>query len=481
MKKTLFLNNEKNYVYDANKIQILGGKAALIATVIGAEAYAYWKMDDNDDEVFRDSTNNSRDLRFAFYTAVNKVPAKINNGLQGISTSSGFCRFGVETNDFSFERTDPFSFEFWIKYTGTATRAIISKQKETTNFSGYLVVTTTPGLIRFVIRDNSNNIISVETNSNYNDNIFHHVVVTYDGSSSHTGMKIYVDNVLDTIVNVSGALIDTIKNSNISFQVSGRNGPNDCIDSNTILDEVVVYARELTPAEVSFRWNNGDGTQDLPGSSTSFPTDNPTLKSFGVINANKINGVSALTNIIGLDEIRAVVEDNGVAKYWDGGAWVESSGYSQSNTIAEIDSNVATLLSNLAAFNIIFFFHSNDGSSSPELLEYDTDFDNERTDVVLSENIIFGNLLDIDSSIPEKYFLVQTFDYTYGTNIITTSDRKEVVINPDGSFLYRFYFEDKFPDGLIWTVIDKNNALHTKIIKTNFLPGINSFGQLTIL
>jgi hypothetical protein len=380
--KSFNFDNVDNYSYNSDLIEVLNSTSKLKAIVAGSQAYAYWKMDDNiQDEVFRDSSGNSRDLRFAGYTSLNKVPAKINRGLQGINTTTGFCRYGVGSSDFAFERTNTFSLECWVQFTGTATRLFVSKQSNAGNFEGYAINTISSGLLRFVIRDNLTNILAVETVGTYNDGAFHHFVCTYDGTSTEAGMKIYVDNVLDTTVSTSGTLTGTIINNNVSFQISGRDGANNCIDSNTILDEVVVYDRELTAAEVSFRYNNGNGTQTIPGSTTSFSTANPSLLPFGPTGVTEFLSINTTSVENGNDNIQIINILDDVKYYFNGVSWAASNGsYAQSNTFADMLSNITglnALFEERTQWNMQLFYHSDDGSTTPELSLFEITFNNE--------------------------------------------------------------------------------------------------------
>ncbi len=473
MKSSYFFEEETNYIFDSDKIQIIGGVAKLKATSAPGEAYAYWTMDDNvGDLAFRDVSGNSRDGVFqGTYTSANKVPAKINNGLQGLPPTSGIVNMG--NTYYNFERTDSFSLECWIKFTADTVQTIISKQDDTTPFNGY-GINVQNGLIRFVIRDLIN-VIAVQTAGTYNDDIFHHVVVTYNGNSQDTGMKIYVDNVLDTTVFVAGTLTGSIVNT-FNFQISGRNGNNNCILDTTIMDEVVVYERELTAAEVAFRWNDGFGTQVLPGAGTSFPTDNPTIRP--VTNITVKEFLTFAYNIIetGADEIRGVVSLNNFDFYWDGLDWIESSGYSESNTLADIVTNLTNLLlSENTLVQFKFYLHSDDGSTTPEIEDFEFDYNVPASIPILNETIIYSTLLDLAGDAEAGEVISVKDGYIYGDSTIISDDYINTTTATDGSWEITIKYENVEPTFLIW-------QFKNKLIKTNFVSGARvSFGELTIL
>jgi len=470
MPSTTYNNtNEDNYNFDSNKIQFIGGVAKLLASTGTPEAYAYWEMDDNvNDLVFRDSSGNSRDGALqGGYDSNNKVPAKINNGLQGLITATGIINLG--NIDFNFERTDSFSLEFWIKFTSGTVQTIISKQNSVAPFDGY-GVNIQSGIIRFVIRDLID-VIAIETVGTYNDDIFHHVVLTYNGNSQDTGMNIYVDNVIDKTVFVPGTLTGSIINT-YNFQISGRDGNNNCILDTTILDEVVVYARELTAAEIAFRWNNGAGTQQLPGADTTFPTDNPNTLPKSGIQATSITGFTDVITETGLDSITYTILVTGVEKYWNGSAWVDSTGYPQTNSASVINANISSLaLFGLNSINIKTYFHSEDGSTTPEQDSFTINYEIEPDQPIFTETIITGSLFDIGASNPDTTITIRPVKYLYGTNSIINNIKIDVSYN-SGNFEARIFVEDEEPDELIWN-------FGTKEIRTGYISGNIKFSDLS--
>lgn len=377
--KTIFpFDNEDNYSFDDTKIGVTGGLSKLLATVVFGTAYMYVTMDDNvDDDVFRDISGNSRDgaLKGGLTGENNKVPAKINNGLQGININQGFVAFGKA--DFEFDTDEAFSQECWLKTTSNAIMNLMSKQNDST-FQGYALICNV-GKARVVVRDQLGNVIAREFNTSINDGNFHHVVMTYDGSGVVAGLQLYVDNAQNDTITSSDILSGSIIASNVDYQISGRDGNNNCIDSDTIIDECVVYDRELTVADISYRWNGGAGTQALPGGSTSFPTDNPYITPRSSLSTTEAVSFLANINASGSDEVRFIMVKTGVLKYWNGAAWVDSDGtFAQSNTATEVNTNISSLVVP-SETNITIswraLLHSDDGSTTPELLQVDLEYD----------------------------------------------------------------------------------------------------------
>lgn len=466
------IDNKNNYIYDDTKIQVLSGEAKLIAQVVGAEALLYFKLDEGDGLVAIDSSGNNNHGAFQggydenqWSTSIKKLGA---SALQGLTTTNGFINVDQR---FEFERTEPFSLECWVKTTSTASMSIMSKQLYVSPFTGF-GLNFLSGKVRLVIRDASN-VLSIEYSILINDGNWHHIIMTYDGSSLITGCHLYVDNTENDTIIASTPLTGSILTS-ADFQVSGRDGNNNCIDSDTYIDEVLVYERALTPAEVSFRWNSGNGTQEIPGATTSYPTDNPNFESTATVKASQFNGIVATITATGSDEIRGIMKVNGVRKYWTGSQWDNSTGYSQSNTIAELNANASTLLTSVANIGAELFLHSDDGTTTPILKDWYIDFDYETTGITYTETKITGYLNDLEGDAEADQLVKVRSVWLEGTNIITTDDFISATVQTDGTWEVNLKIEDDLPNYLDWRI-------KTKKYRTNYLTGDIKFSDLIII
>lgn len=106
--------------------------------------------------------------------------------------------------------------------------------------------------------------------------------------------------------------------------------------------------------------------KDLGG--TTYSTANPTIKPANIISVISASAYSDTITEAGSDKVQKVIEVDGVYKYWDGSNWSTSTGYAQSNTTAEINTNIGTLdLSAGKSIRPVWFLHSDDGSSTPDI------------------------------------------------------------------------------------------------------------------
>ena len=156
----------------------------------------------------------------------------------------------------NFERTDAFSISAWIKRGGTGVNdTIVSKMESSGNFRGYLVYISSTNVVKFVLRNvnMSSNRLFVDSTSTITDTDWHHILVTYNGSSNVSGVKIYIDGVSDTLT-TAGTLNATTLNSS-SFNIGSRNS--NTLFATATIDEVSIFNTELTASDVTSIYGTG--------------------------------------------------------------------------------------------------------------------------------------------------------------------------------------------------------------------------------
>lgn len=385
---------QNNYIYDTNKISIENGEAKLKSSTTVLNPLAYYKLDKISQVVANESIN---DLHLAgryLFDEDNYVLGKISNCLAG--NNSWILDGG---NIFNFEKTDKFTLECWIKFTSTVTQIVISKQAFSTSLAGYFLGLVS-GKIRFILRDELANFLSLESSVNYNDNLWHHVVVTYNGSNNISGLNMYIDNTLDQIITGAIPLVGSSINT-ADFNISGRNTNDSPFAIGTYIDEIVIYNNELSLSDVSYRFNSGDGRQDF-GAETGYAIDNPTIKPTSTFTSDEIITLLETVNTAGNNAIKFTLEIDGIDYYWDSVEWSISSGYSQSNTANEIRLNASSLTPELTggkSIKPIIYLHSEDGTSTPSIQNLVINYGFIGVSILpYPTTIVFGQLQNIDNT-----------------------------------------------------------------------------------
>ena len=157
----------------------------------------------------------------------------------GISDKIGFG----DVN--GFDITDKFSGSCWIYSTAAGSDYILGKEQSTAPFTGYMLYIDPNRKLRFImaVGFGAGNYFGVLANSSAIPyNTWTHLAFTYDGSTNRTGLKLYINSVLQAVSYTGNSTISgSMLNSNVPFQISGRggsaaNGINGKIDQTCMFD-----------------------------------------------------------------------------------------------------------------------------------------------------------------------------------------------------------------------------------------------------
>ncbi len=180
-------------------------------------------------------------------------------GAQSVSDGSRKALSFDGVNDYidsKFRVTDLSSrktINFWLKTTTTATRHIFSSYDG--NDYLYVFLHRFPGTINYGLFDGSNEVEVYATNATYQDGNWHMITITQDGSSD-TDMSIYLDGVLQILTShESGTLSSDSVDKNIFIGARNNNGTAANF-VNAALDEIRIYNRVLSAAEIQSLYQN---------------------------------------------------------------------------------------------------------------------------------------------------------------------------------------------------------------------------------
>jgi hypothetical protein len=167
----------------------------------------------------------------------------------------------------------------------------------------------------------SNNYLRAKTTTTaLDDDAWHHIICTYDGSSTHAGVVFYLDGAKEVTVAqdafvISGTMVST-QPITIGKAMSWAYW-------NGELDEIAVWSRVLTQAEATAIYNNQapignprlhqaiDDTGDLTTSSKIIAPSATSCK-FGMEGATDINAGWAPGTIIAVDAVAAIRGDGSI-------------------------------------------------------------------------------------------------------------------------------------------------------------------------
>ncbi len=161
----------------------------------------------------------------------------------GCFNGASFVSLANECN-FDFDISCTLSVAFWLKTTETGSKGVVTK-RTATNATGWEAVIRNCGDIRFIHEDTAAKTMSITSTTKVNDDKWHHIVVTYDGSNASSGYTMYIDgsNNCGTLFNQN--LVSILNNTlvNIGAQDGAR-------FLNGQVDDVQIYNVVLTSDEV---------------------------------------------------------------------------------------------------------------------------------------------------------------------------------------------------------------------------------------
>jgi len=200
---------------------------------------------------------------------------------------------------------------------------------------------------------------------------------------------------------------------------------------NGYIDDVVLYSRALTDAEImSLARGGGDAsiaTFDGAESANTYTiagtyyTDNPVIQPiYGAFYDDDLYSFAEVSTVTGSDAIKYQVSNNGYEwYYYDSSNWVTATGgYTggQVNTAAEINTNLATFMSTVdttGEFYYRAYLHSDDGTTTPQLDRVDITLASGVDYYLLSTGATAVNQLHTDA-VDDQYVQYKATLYTDG-------------------------------------------------------------------
>ncbi len=174
-----------------------------------------------------------------------------STGALSFDGSTNFLTIANESN-FDFERTHAFSISMWVKLNSSATgvNGLFTKVATFGNNPGVdLRLDGTNLAVTVYITGTSGEFLHAASSSgSFSANVWHHVALTYDGTSTGAGCKLYLDGSFLIDCTGTGPLTSSILNTSSPFIGHSNVGGNFFFG---IMDDARFYDRELSPSDVS--------------------------------------------------------------------------------------------------------------------------------------------------------------------------------------------------------------------------------------
>lgn len=220
--------------------------------------YGHWSLNESTGTNVPDTSGNGYDGTTQNMENADWIAGKLNNCLtfDGVDEYVSFGDIAI------FSRLDDFSIEAWVKTTMAGTGMIVAKQGGAGAKQGYCFFMAS-GRLHCILANTvlaGGNRIQVSSTNTVNDGSWHHVVVTYDGSSAASGVNFYIDGSLETPITIFDNLTGSISTSE-DFEIGAR-GSGGYNRFAGDIDEVLVYEKELALSYIEDRYNSGNGLED---------------------------------------------------------------------------------------------------------------------------------------------------------------------------------------------------------------------------
>ena len=140
----------------------------------------------------------------------------------------------------------PFSLSVWIKPKNQTTMAVLSKMDESQSHRGYDLLWNAGKIELHLIHQWPGNAVKVSTKQTLAPDQWYHVVVTYDGSKTAAGVKVYVNSKTEAYDVAQDSLKDSIETSQ-PFRIGLRQKSLPFVG---LIDELQIFGSVLTEDNV---------------------------------------------------------------------------------------------------------------------------------------------------------------------------------------------------------------------------------------
>lgn len=204
----------------------------------------YWRLGEAIGTLAADSSGNAHDGTYVNSPTLGVAGALSNVTNTAITLASASSQHVTMGDVTAFEFAGAFTVEFWAKAANSVNAIAVSKALASTRGWG---VTWSLGKIEFfALTSASATVFDITTTLAYGDGSYHHIVCTWDGTTTANKVQIYVDGVM-VKQGTAGAGTPDANAARFSIGSLDLGG----FFFNGSVDEVAVYAKELSATRVA--------------------------------------------------------------------------------------------------------------------------------------------------------------------------------------------------------------------------------------
>lgn len=238
-------------------VYVLGDGLSQSTELVLLDSISHWKMnDDAATTAVVDSDGNHNGVASANTDTFNDT-GKINGALNMSGTDLVTVS---DSDDFSFVTgtvDEEFSLSAWVFVTDTSVSQVIISKSTSATVGEWLLRIVSDETVQLNLTDSDGDRILV--GSTVLSTGWHHIAATYDGSESETGLNLYIDGVLDSAVQSESGTYTNMTAGALDVKVGSFSDDSSIFQDK--LDDMRVYDKELSQAEVTLIYNGGSGTE----------------------------------------------------------------------------------------------------------------------------------------------------------------------------------------------------------------------------
>lgn len=210
---------------------------------------SHWKLDESSGLV----ASNSADVSVSGVLENMVGDEWITSGVINNALTFDGVDDGINCGDvYNYERTQPFSMSMWLNTgDGSGQSMLAGRYKSAAPFKGYMFHTEDTKVRLLFSNNDLNEHLWAESTGSVVDSTWHHVAVTYDGTSDVTGVVFYIDGAISATVPVLNTLNSSIKYNGTLFYLGRREGAANNIPFVGSLDDVRLYNHVLSQGEIT--------------------------------------------------------------------------------------------------------------------------------------------------------------------------------------------------------------------------------------
>lgn len=194
---------------------------------------------------------------------LNNAPGFTDGIVPGLDCPPGALKFNGTTQyinavSFSFTllKTTAATISAWVNTSAAAQQTVTSNWEVNVNPGWQFALNSSGQAVFSTLNATASSFRQVRGGTSVNGGKWRLITCTYDGSNTAAGIKIYIDGSIDSLTTLSDTDPGTLVNSVNIFQIARRaDGANPFLFSGS-LDDIRIYNRALSGAEVSALYNS---------------------------------------------------------------------------------------------------------------------------------------------------------------------------------------------------------------------------------